>query len=62
MYGWGILFDGHAIDSESKCWRCLEVAVPSEDELGLCDLCIAFLQDSPRSSRPRSSPSRTTRA
>ena len=44
------------LDTESKCWRCLSETVPEEDELGLCDLCIASLQDSPRSSRSRSSP------
>ena len=62
MISWGVLVGGYRLDSESRCWRCLEQAVPDEDELGLCDVCIASLQDSPRSSRSRSSPSTTARA
>ena len=62
MTSWGIQVRGYGFDTESKCWRCLEEAVPEEDELGLCDACVAFLQDSPRSSRSRSSHSTTARA
>jgi hypothetical protein len=62
MSGWGVQVRGNEFDTESKCWRCLEVAVPDEDELGLCDWCIVSLQDSPRSSRSRSAPSTTARA
>jgi hypothetical protein len=47
MSSWGILVRGYGFDSESKCWRCLEETVPEEDELGLCDFCIASLQDQP---------------
>jgi hypothetical protein len=47
MSSWGVLVRGYAFDSESKCWRCLEETVPDEDELGLCDMCIASLQDQP---------------
>jgi hypothetical protein len=45
MITWGILISGHRLDTESKCWRCLQETVPEEDELGLCDWCIASLQD-----------------
>jgi hypothetical protein len=62
MYSWGNLFRGHAFGSESKCWRCLDETVPEDDELGLCETCIAELQDSPRSSRSLRSPSTTPRA
>jgi hypothetical protein len=51
MYGWGVLIRGYSFDAVSTCWRCLEVTIPYEDELGLCESCIAQLQDSPRSSR-----------
>jgi hypothetical protein len=51
----------HGLQTESECWRCLEVTVPDDDELGLCDWCITDLQDSPRSSRSRSSPSTSAR-
>jgi hypothetical protein len=61
MSGWGVQIRGTGLDTEPKCWRCQEQAVPDEDELGLCDTCIAFLQGSPRSSRSRSSPSTTAR-
>jgi hypothetical protein len=49
MFSWGVLVSGS--DTAPKCWRCLDVPVPDEDELGLCEWCIAFLRDSPRSSR-----------
>jgi hypothetical protein len=42
MTSWGVQVREY--DSESKCWRCLEEIVPDEDELGLCAMCIAFLQ------------------
>jgi hypothetical protein len=45
MSSWGVQVRGFKFDSESKCWRCLEEFVPDEDELGLCDFCIASLQD-----------------
>lgn len=45
MSGWGVI---RGFDTGLKCWRCLEVPVPDEDELGLCDWCITSLQDSPR--------------
>ena len=62
MYGWGVqVRETIGLDTESKCWRCLSETVPEEDELGLCDLCITDLQDSPRSSRSRSSPRTTAR-
>ncbi len=62
MYGWGVqVREMIGLYTESKCWRCLSETVPEEDELGLCDVCIADLQDSPRSSRSRSSPSTTAR-
>lgn len=47
MSNWGILVRGFRFDSESKCWRCLDETVPAEDELGLCDMCIASLQAQP---------------
>jgi hypothetical protein len=50
------------LQTEPKCWRCLEETVPDEDELGLCKWCIADLQDSPRSSRSPSSPRTMARA
>ena len=62
MYDWGVqVHQMVGPYTESKCWRCLSETVPEEDELGLCDLCIADLQDSPRTSRSRSSPSKTAR-
>jgi hypothetical protein len=62
MYGWGVqVRETIGLDTESKCWRCLSETVSEEDELGLCDLCITDLQDSPRSSRSRSSPRTTAR-
>jgi hypothetical protein len=45
MTSWGVQMRGYGVDSESRCWRCLEEMVPDEDELGLCDMCIVFLQD-----------------
>ena len=62
MYGWGALVRGYSFDSVSKCWRCLDVSIPYEDELGLCEACIADLQDSPRGSRTRKPPKTTARA
>ena len=44
MTSWGVPIHGLRSDAEPKCWRCLEETVPDEDELGLCDTCIAFLQ------------------
>ncbi len=61
MSGWGVQVRGNGLDTELKCWRCQESPVHEEDELGLCDLCIADLQNPPRSSRSRSSPSTTAR-
>jgi hypothetical protein len=46
MTNWGVQVREYGIDSYSKCWRCLQEAVPDEDELGLCKLCIALLRDS----------------
>jgi hypothetical protein len=57
MSGWGVQVRGNVLDAEPKCWRCQESSVPDEDELGLCDVCIADLQDSSRSSRSRRSQS-----
>jgi hypothetical protein len=62
MSGWGVQIRGNGLDTESKCWRCLEETVPDEDDLGLCDMCVVYLQDSPRSSRSRRSRSTTARA
>ena len=62
MVGWGVQAGLNGVRTEPKCWRCLEETVPDEDELGLCEWCITDLQDSPRSSRSRSSPSTTARA
>jgi hypothetical protein len=47
MSNWGVQVRGREADAEPKCWRCLEERVPDQDELGLCDTCIAFLQDQP---------------
>jgi len=47
MSSWGVEIRAHGVAPESKCWRCLEETVPDEDELGLCEWCIAFLQDQP---------------
>jgi hypothetical protein len=62
MSGWGVHVRGIGFDTESKCWRCLEQAVPDEDDLGLCAWCIASLQDSPRTSCSRNFSSTTARA
>jgi hypothetical protein len=62
VVGWGVQVGLSGLRTEPKCWRCLEETVPEEDELGLCEWCIAALQDSPRSSRSRSSPSTKARA
>jgi hypothetical protein len=45
MSNWGVQVRGPEFDAESKCWRCLEGTVPDEDDLGLCDGCIAFLRE-----------------
>jgi hypothetical protein len=44
MTSWGVTIRGTDSTSESKCWRCLEASVPDEDELGLCDWCVASLR------------------
>ena len=62
MVGFGVQAGLNGVRMEPKCWRCLQETVPDEDELGLCDWCITDLQDSPRSSRSRRSPSTTARA
>jgi hypothetical protein len=58
---WGVQVRG--FDTELKCWRCLEEPVPDDDgHIGLCDHCLALLQDRSRVSRSRSSPRTTARA
>ena len=53
VMGWGVQMSGRGLGTESRCWRCLQEAVPDDDDhIGLCGLCISSLQDSPRSSRP----------
>jgi hypothetical protein len=59
---WGVQLPESLVAREPKCWRCLKATVPEDDELGLCDPCIAVLQDPPRSSHSLSSPSTTPRA
>ena len=45
MTSWGNPIRGNGVDTESKCWRCLQETVTEEDELGLCDRCLASLED-----------------
>ena len=44
MTSWGVQVHGSGFDNEPKCWRCLDVTVLDDDELGLCDACIALLK------------------
>ena len=43
---WGTQIRKNGLDTESKCWRCLEEPVPDDDDhIGLCDHCLAWLSE-----------------